>query len=194
MGWMSKDDKLQVFDRGVNGGLLLATAALVSVVYFVAFRPIDAQLQAAQQESSELEALVERTPDITKRNRDLQERLAACRKQTSELWQRIPSSPRESDFLGQVCQLAERTGMHVADYHPGGIDQRENHHELEVKIATRGEYKALCRFLEQVDQIPRLSRMTHLEIVGQTGESLTVELTYRIYFSPTPAAPTANKG
>ena len=194
MGWLSKDDKLQIFDRSLNGGLFLATVALLTAVYFVAFRPLDTQLQAASLETDDLKALVERTPEISKKHRDLEERLAACRKQTSELWQRIPSSPRESDFLGQMCQLAERTGMHVADYHPGSVEQRENHHELEVKIATRGEYKSLCRFLEQVDQIPRLSRMTHLEIVGQTGETLTVDLTYRIYFSPAPAAPTAGKG
>lgn len=193
MNWLSKYDKLQAFDRTLNSGLFLATGLVLSVVYFIVFRPLDSQFQTVRQQADELRQLVERAPEITTEHRSLDERLAACRKQTSELWQRIPAAPRESDFLAQVCQLAERTGMHVADYQPGTVEQRENHHELEVRIATRGEYPSLCRFLEQIDQIPRLSRMTHLDIASPTDESLTVDLTYRIYFAP-PAVPVANKG
>src|SRR5690349_11651672 len=108
MSWVSQDKKLQVFDRTLNAGLFLVTTALLAAVYFLAFRPLDAQFQAAYQESENLDALAQRNTEISKKHRDLEERLATCRKQTNELWQRIPSSPHESDFLAQVSQLAEK--------------------------------------------------------------------------------------
>lgn len=193
MGWLSKSDKLQTFDRSLNAGLFVATTAVLAVVYVLAFQPLDSQLETTRQEADDWGTLVERTAEITRRHRALDDRLSSYRKQASEIWKRIPTAPRESDFLAQVSQLAEKTGMHVADYHPGAVEQTENHHELEVKIATRGEYKALCKFLEQVDQIPRLSRMTHIDVNTQPDQILTVDLTYRIYFAP-PAAGAAKKG
>lgn len=190
----SRTDKLQAFDRGLNSGLFAATTALLTIAYFTAFRPLGERLEAVGQEIEQLDTLAERTSEISTKHQELEKRLALCRQNTSELWQRIPSAPRESDFLAQVCQLAERTGMQVVDYHPGIVEQLENHHELEVKFRTHGEYKSLCRFLEQVDRIPRLSRMTHLEIVAQSTDTLSVELTYRIYFAPPRAVPAAKKG
>ena len=188
-------DKLRSYDVWLNGVLAAATIGLVAAAYAVAFLPMDFQLQAARSETEGFRQLIQKTSEISQTQQTLASELAASEKQTAELLQRIPIAPRESDFLAQVCQLADRTGMEVADYHPRAIEKRESHQEMEVKLSTRGEYQALCHFLEQVDHLPRLCRLTQLEIGNApTGTMLPVEMTFRIYFAPPGDADSAKKG
>lgn len=188
-------DRLQSYDIGLNLGLLTVTMVVLSTLYVAAVRPIDRQLADARQQSSALEQLIRKTSEIALKRQTLESELKQSEQATEELLQRIPTAPRESDFLAHVCRLADRTGMAVANYHPGVIEARENHHEMEVKLSTRGEYASLCKFLEQVDHLPRLSRLTQLEVATPAkGEELTVDLSFRLYFAPPSETDTAKKG
>lgn len=188
-------DKLESYDFWLNGGLLVGTIVVLTAIYIAAFSPLDLQLSEASQQSTELQELIRQISDITLKHQSLEAELAKSQQATTELLQRIPTAPRESDFLAQVCRLADRTGMEVADYHPGTVEKRENHHEMEVKVSTRGEYAALSKFLEQVDHLPRLCRLTQLDVVAApAGETLSVEMSFRIYFAPPNEADSAKKG
>lgn len=194
-------DKLRSYDVLLSAGLAAATLVVMAAICLAAYYPLGNRFRDVQAQAGELRDLVERTSEIARKHQALEERLTKSRQAAAELLERMPAAPRESDFLAQVSQLAERTGIEVADYHPGPVEQRENHHEMEVRVSTRGAYDALCRFLEQVDRLPRLSRLTQLEILvpGATAapasptasagaNKLAVEMTYRIYFAPGAAA------
>jgi Tfp pilus assembly protein PilO len=193
-------DKLQSYDLWLNGVLAAATIGVVTVAYLVAFLPLNLQFYAVRAEIEGFQKLIQKTSDITQTRQTLEAELAKSQKGTAELLQRIPTAPRESDFLAQVCQLADHTGMEVADYHPRTIEKRENHQEMEVHLSTRGDYQAICQFLEQVEHLPRLCRLTQLEIgstvIGSAvaGSKLPVEMTFRIYFAPPGDANSAKKG
>ena len=188
-------DKLESYDFCLNGGLLVGTIVALSAIYVAAFHPLGTQLGETNRQSGELQQLIQQTSDITLKRQSLEAELAKSRQATADLLQRIPIAPRESDFLAQVCRLADQTGMEVADYTPGALEKRENHHEMEVQVNTRGEYPSLCKFLEQVDHLPRLCRLTHLEVVtAPVGENLLIEMSFRIYFAPPNEADPAKKG
>lgn len=85
--------------------------------------------------------------------------------------------------------------MDVDDYRPQAVEDRASHRELEVRFTMRGEYPSLCQFMALVDELPRLCRLTQLEISGPVaGKALSVEATFRIYFAADPAEQAAQKG
>lgn len=188
-------DRLHSYDIGLNVGLLAVTTIVLSAIYVAAVYPIDRQLTDAIRESRELEQLIRQTSDVALKHQTLTAELEQSELATAALLQRIPTAPRESDFLAHVCELADRTGMTVANYHPGLIETRENHHEMEVRLSTRGEYASVCKFLEQVDHLPRLCRLTQLEVSTiPTEEKLAVDLSFRLYFAPSNEADSVKKG
>jgi Tfp pilus assembly protein PilO len=165
-------DKLQTYDVWLNAVL-------------AAFLPLELLFRSVRAETIGLQQLIQRTSDITPARQTLETELAGSEKATAELLQRIPTAPRESDFLAQVCRLADQTGVEVADYHPQSIEKRENHQEMQVKLSMRGGYPALCQFLAEVDHLPRLCRLTQLEVGSAVaGTRLPVEMTFRIYLAP----------
>lgn len=189
-----RPDNLHLYDLWLNSVLGLLTLAVLGAGYFVAIRPMDIQTREIRAEISNLRDLIQQASEISQRNQTLTETLAQSKQATTALAQRIPSSPRESDFLSQISHLAAQTHLEIADYHPGIIDVRENHHEMEVKVTTHGEYEALCRFLKEIDSLPRLCRLAQMDVETQPKENrLQVDLLFRIYFAP-PASATAKKG
>lgn len=186
--------KLRNHDRCLNGIMLSATFVVGIVVYFCLFRPLEIELQDVRSLTTNLQCLVEQTSAISRQNHELRDLLVKSEQENSDLLQRIPTAPRESDFLTQICQLADRMHLEVLDYHPGAVHTQENHQEMEVKLSTCGEYEALCRFLQQVDHLPRLCRLTQMEIGTAADKTrLSSEMSFRIYFAPPAAVNTAPK-
>jgi Tfp pilus assembly protein PilO len=187
-------DSVRGYDLAINGGFAAALVLGLCGAYFGIYCPIHAETARLQASSQELQQLIDNTSHISQTKKELEDDLAAKRAAAEKLLERIPTAARESDFLAQVCQLAHANEMEVADYHPGAVHELENHHEMEVKISARGEFSALCRFLRQADDMPRLCRLVHMD-VGSTldSERLEATLTYRIYFAPQTTPALANK-
>lgn len=187
-------DKLKTYDLWLNAGLGFATLVALAGTYFAVFYPFNVQHHAVRLEANELRELIKKASEFNEKKQSLSTQLSKSEKAEADLAKRIPAAPRESDFLSQFCELAERMGLEVADYHPGIIDQRENHQEMEVHINTSGEYEALGKFLQEIDHLPRLCRLTQLDVgTDSTGGKLHAEMLFRIYFAPPNAVPVAAK-
>lgn len=203
--------KLRAYDRWLNGILALATCLGVGAVYGIGFLPSDFELQHLLSQTTALQETVQQASRISHEQQTLEQQLAKSERFAADLLLRIPTAPRESDFLAQVSQLAGDVGLEVLDYRTAATHILENHREIEVRMNTRGKYPALCRFVEQVDRLPRLSRLTSLEIIRTdtpsapaagtqttperpTDTDLSADFVFRIYFAPPPDGSSTRKG
>jgi Tfp pilus assembly protein PilO len=171
------------------GGL----ATLIAVATWLFLLPIVAQRTACELEIAAEADLVGRALEIMEQKRLTDGELAAAGAELNALQQRIPSTPNEAEFLASICELAQRADLGIADYRPGPIEARDSHRELEVKLTAGGEYESLCRFLAELPELPRLSRLTQLKIQAEATETLTAQMTFRIYFSLPAETQTAQK-
>lgn len=195
MLFLNRVDKFRQFDIWLNAGLGLATLAGLSIGCFLVLGPIQNQMQSVRAEAVGYRDLIQRASEVANRKQKLTLELEKSRQTADELAQRIPAAPRESDFLHQISHLANRSGLEVTDYHPGGIEKRENHEEMEVRVDTRGEYEPLCRFLKEIDALPRLCRLTEMDISTDAKDSkLKADLLFRIYFAPPATTQVQKKG
>lgn len=112
--------------------------------------------------------------------------LAQRELQWSELIARIPDAPQESEFLAQLSGLARETGMEIREYHPESTFATDTHVELEIALRADGSYGSLCRFLDGVEALPRLCRVTQLDVStsDEPSESYPVNMKLRLFFTP----------
>lgn len=185
---------LQSYDLCLNSGFAAVTLIALLGLYMGVVHPLQRETAQLSEQCVELRTLIQQTSKITQTRRQLERQLAEKEKATADLLKRIPVSPQESEFLAQVSHLANETGLEIVDYHPGAVEPLETHHEMEVKISARGDYPAVCRFLNESSEMPRLCRLIQLTIGSESsGDMLPIELTFRIYFAPSPALAAVNK-
>lgn len=185
---------LRAYDLYLNSGYLTAGVAAMATIYAALILPIQGETSRIHLEVNGCKDLIQSTSQLTVERQRLERQLAQKRQALADFQLRIPPTPHEAEFLAQVCELAHRVGVEVTDYHPGAVRQRETYQELEVKFSGRGDYEAICRFLHQTEEIPRLCRLVQFELsAGEADQLLTCHFTYHIFFIPSADAEAAKK-
>ena len=178
--------KLQYFGWLFHAaGLLIAVAGVMLAVAFI-YRPMVADLGSLEYQSSDLSQFLSTADDIESVNRQLSGELSEMEARLVSLKEQIPDSPCEADFLAQLTELAQQTGLNIRDYRPGSIVQKENYKALEVKLSAEGTYPSICRALDQLQNLPRLCRITNLKVAAPNASTkkYPLEMTLQIYFAP----------
>ncbi len=166
------------------GGAMITLTGLALFVIFI-YRPMQLEHQRIEEQTADCTLILNSADRIRYENIRLNSRLPDVERRLGIMMQRIPNSPRESDFLGQLTRLAERTQLNIRDYRPGVIVRKDTHSELEIKLSSVGSYAGICQFLDEVARIPRLCRVSGLEIRASntSGEAYLIDMTFRIYFA-----------
>ncbi|MDB5340631.1 MAG: hypothetical protein JWN70_6250 [Planctomycetaceae bacterium] len=179
------DEKLRGFNFWLNVALGCVTVVLGLLVYGYLLHSFTVLNESARIETRKYKELVQQAAEISETRHILAGEFATAKQAASALATRIPVAPHESDFLHQVSKVAQETGLEIADYHPGTVDTYDNHCEMEVKFTAKGEYPALCRFLDKTSDLPRLCRLVHLQVTTrQVDPGLDVDMAFKIHFQP----------
>ena len=166
-----------------------AGTALVAVLFlgwYLLIRPVETQQYLALQRVDQLETTLAASDSIHAEHASLTRRLAAARQQESSLQARIPDDPSEENFLALASELATQTGLTIKDYRPGMSTQTASCSAMEVELIGEGDYASICRFLDGVSKLPRLSSITGLHIdATKSGSAYLVEISVLLYFGAT---------
>ena len=163
---------------------LFITVVSIAGFYLFVDQPMDTEIVQLHAREAELERLLNQASRIYADNNHLKTQVKEFERKAAEVLARVPEEPCEADFLAQVSQLAQKTGLDILDYRPGITRPQTTHTEMEVKLISKGSYPSLCGFLEQLDQLPRLCRLTNLSIDAKTNNGkYAMELTLMIFFT-----------
>ena len=165
------------------GGLLL-TAAIFAIAFF-AYQSFDRDCDRLARQILATSRFLNTDDEIRFNHRDLNQRLSVMEGRLTDLMTRIPAARNESDFLAQLAELARQHKLKIQNYRPGVVFEKEKHREMEIRLTAEGSYQSCCRFLAGLESLPRLCRITHLNIsVPDDAEIYPIEMTLRIYFAP----------
>jgi len=107
---------------------------------------------------------------------------------------RVPPEPRESEFLKDMLQVAKQTGLDLRDYQPATPVTMGGSRQLPIRLSGAADYRAICRFLDGVSRLPRLTTIEKLEISATPpGAPYPVAMTVAVYFTDQ-ATPAGNRG
>ena len=179
----SSKKTLMSIDRIIHAVGLATMLATAYVAWLLVLGPIEQRRMDCDNRFGELEPLLASSSEVEQHHRDLTEQRDEIEQRASAFRERIPDQPHEAEFLGQIAQLADRVGLQIRDYRPGTSSTCDSYSQMEVVLAGEGTYASICRFLDELGQLSRLTTVARLEITTQKGSDIyPVTMTLVIYF------------
>jgi Tfp pilus assembly protein PilO len=171
-----------------TGWLLhLAGAAVIAMFLTVSYFGLSAsfawKISGRAERIAELEKYLNRAPSIRKKHAALQQALARIKQRVQEIDQRMPDDAREAEFLGQMTEAAQQTGLTIRDYRRGENTEMTSHFQLEVRILGEGSYGSICRFLERIHELPRAVAIDKMRISTEKENNVyPVDMTFLLHY------------
>ena len=98
-------------------------------------------------------------------DRDIAEcELFAMNKRLDELTALIPNNPESSRFLAQLAELGGNSKLEIQNFRPGPTEKTDNMQRMRVQLSGAGHYECICLFLNGLRSLPRLTRVTKLQV------------------------------
>lgn len=153
---------------------------------------VNARIAECRARSAELAQVSIGTKKIRAQHQRLTGTVARLQKQVAGLRERVPDERLEGEFLSQVTRAAGEADFQIRDYTPGSVRAGAGYSKMEIQLAGSGSYRSVCGFLDRLQQLPRLSRITRLELAAAPqSEDYPVKLTLLIFFGLPESSPSA---
>jgi len=186
---------LKLLGWALHGTGLVVAVGIVNVVLLTAVAPLESKRASSLDEADSLDELLSTADEVRANHRRFTDQLAELRRQKQSLQRRIPDEPQEAEFLAQVSQLANQSGLHVSDFRPGPATARQGYGAMNVELVCEGDYASICYFLDRLATLPRLARIQYLEVsTPSRGGAYPVHMTLAIYYGNTGTAAAVREG
>lgn len=177
------DNRLRRLRLSVHVLAATGLATLFLVVWWSLIRPLDSDQYLASQRMLQLEETLSAADEIQAEHALLREHLLAAREQEASLQARIPDDPSEEEFLALASGLATDTGLRIKDYRPGKSRREASCSSLEVQLIGEGNYESICRFVDGLTKLPRLSTIASLHIDATKNHAdYLIEISVLLFF------------
>ena len=152
-----------------NRGQFLFSAVLLALPvcsYFVVFRPVNAKIDQGKKEIEHKQALLAKLREATSQTEDLQRANDQIRESIDSLQAKLPSSKEMDNVLRQVSGIAAKNGLKVPTFKkndktaPAGLAMEQ---PLDIEIT--GDFDGFYKFLLDLEQLPRITRLTDLDVI-----------------------------
>lgn len=183
MDWMFPQDRrlLRLTTAAVGGALL---GAMVLGFYTFVHCPLHAKADWQRHRIDYLEKELSYTSAVNKAHRKLTAGLEDLHEQIKTVHRRVPDGPFEAEFLSSVTAIATRQGVEIKNFRHTDEVEFDEYSELVVSISGVGGFENVCRFLDQVNSLDRLSTVRRLSIRSTDDKNLyPVEVTYALQFT-----------
>ena len=185
------DSDTRRFGRILGYGGVLLTVLGGTLAYSLLYAPMVRATADYRADIRRVKDKLKRAPEIRAQHTQLAARLADFNEQITTLRQRIPGAADEYGFLAQVTEIAEKEGVRVWISTADQPKPKDQYSQITTSLKCTTSYASLCRFLDRVRKLPRLSKITDLniktEMPGQ--QEYPVNLTFLIYFDLNVAEP-----
>lgn len=165
--------------------VLLLLAMPLSSFWFV-FRPQNEKIAQAKKEIAHKEAMLERLADATARTDDLERMNAEYASEISMVESRLPSNKDVDKILEMVADIARKSRLRLKKVKTDKPVAAARFMEQPLSMIIEGDFDDFYRFLLQVEQLDRITRMLDLKLtrLDDADGSMRAEFTLSIYFEP----------
>lgn len=175
---------LQALGSALHGVGMMVSFALLAVIAWGAVAPLESQQAADRERCLHLDRLIAGRPSVERQHAELKQKLESVLQRKEQLRRRITDGAREGEFLRQVSKAADETGVRLREFRPGAISRTGRYGAMRIELNCDGTYEAICRFLERLDQLPRLAIVERMEVSSpRHAASYSFKLSLDIYFA-----------
>ena len=114
-------------------------------------------------------ALLDESPEVQREHIKLRRELKSLQSSIAAIRARLPQELQQEDFTSDLHRVAERVGLRLEELHWGPPHVTQSHSTAEIQLECNGSYASICRFLDAVGQLARITKIAHLRIEAGEG-------------------------
>jgi Tfp pilus assembly protein PilO len=187
--WMAEamrqvlDDQIRRFGRILHYAGVLATVIGMAASYSLWHVPLLVETDRTDEKIQELTLSVQNAQAIREQYEKVSERLATAKAQIATVKQRVPQEADPGQFFDEVSRIAVEETLAIKDYEKATPVVHEGYTQMEVTLTGRGNYAAVCTFLDRLAGMKRLSKLQNLTLTASgNATEYPMTATLIIYF------------
>jgi Tfp pilus assembly protein PilO len=177
------DEELRRFGRLLHYAGVLATVLCAAVGYSLVHAPsIDAVADTSAR-IQELTLLIENAPIMREQHQKASKALNEVTTTIAGVQRRVPRDADAGEFLKELTDVASAEGLAIKDFTPDKPVNRNGYAELQVTLKGSGSYASICRFVDRLARLKRLSKVNDLTVTAEgNADEYPMTATLVIFF------------
>ncbi|MFG0253222.1 MAG: type 4a pilus biogenesis protein PilO [Phycisphaerales bacterium JB038] len=162
--------------------LLLVPAAS----FWFVFKPRNEEIQLAQEEIAQKQALLDELKQATAQTADLERANREIGEAIEVIEDKLPSHDEVDVILENVWNIAKECNLQPVSVHTKDPQRLALAEQLPLEMKIVGDFDGFYRFLLMVEQMPRITKMPLLEMkrVMDVNGYMEAKFTMSICFEP----------
>ncbi len=163
---------------------MLLLVAMPVASYLLVFQPRSSQIHLLREEIAKKRQKLQELEAATTRFADLGREIDKLSEAIDLFEHKLPEHREEQVILQEVWQAAARHDLLPKSIRPEKPNRTAHYAELPIEMEISGDFDGFYRFLLELEQLSRITRMPEVEMVElpkRRGE-VTVKMTLSIFF------------
>ena len=156
---------------------------LVSVCYLTFLKVNEMKRIKEQLKAVSLESLKEK--EISAKLNKMVKDINNIKNRTKEFENQLPNKGNIEDFIVQINDIAEKSGMEISGIRPQAEVQKNSYGEIPITINASARYQEVYDFLYLLKKISRINKLESISIKSQNTETnkCDVNMVIKIFVS-----------
>ncbi len=167
--------------------------ALPIASYFFVFKPQNDEINKAKKDIEHKQAMLEKLQAATAQTADLARQIEQIKTEIQSIEARLPSGKEMDNVLRQVSNVAAKNDLKVPNFKRSDkILTAGTAMEQPVDIEITGDFDGFYKFLLDLEQLPRITRIPDFSIVrsDKVDGEMKTKFTLSIYYEGDTKDPT----
>jgi Tfp pilus assembly protein PilO len=165
--------------------LIAVVAIVLTLFYFAGFRPQNQKKNELRVQIAQVTKDLQASQTQAGRLPRVAADLVRLRAQLAD-FKKLPNDLELGEFVKQITQISRQAQVASLEYNLGGAPhQHEQFTEQPVTLRFDGNFVNVFEFLRQVEDLPRLARISTIAVHGTEvrGGSVHVDMSMDLYYS-----------
>ena len=194
MKYIDKDGE-QPVGWALHAAGVATLALVVGAYYFLVYQRLEIRQQSDSQRIDQLTTLLSESAPVQRENRDLRQELNALEASIAAIRERLPHEMRREEFTDELNRVAQEVGLHVLELRWGATEVTPSYTQAEVQLECDGTYASICRFLDEVSQLTRITDIAQLQLEADAeSRNHPFQVTFVLYYGVDSHDSDKNKG
>jgi len=159
--------------------------AVLMMAYFLAWKPKQPELEAAQQEEVQLLGTLEQKAKKAANLDAYKAQLAEMEQSFGAMLRKLPNKTEVPNLLTDISQQGSGAGLDQKLFQPSPQVNKDFYAELPIKMRLTGTYHAIGAFVSGIAALPRIVTLHDIEVTPLSkspgSELLQLDVTAKTY-------------
>jgi len=162
------NNQQKLVDRALHAAGFLAVALVLTTFYQLGYARLVDQGEDYVNRAKQLDQLLATSETAKQRHQSLRQELDDLEQQAATMRQRLPHDLQKEQFESSVRKAASQAGLQFEQATWNTPNSISSHSLAEVSISGTGSFAGICRFLDEINQLTRITKISRLQLASDS--------------------------